>query len=75
MSKSMIFHFQGYTGCTLWRWLLPEFWQAKLLARDWLRQSPMNPTATVCKIQMPMSTWQIVDAAGNVKPAPRDTLP
>jgi hypothetical protein len=79
MTKPLVFVVGAYTGWHLFLSLLPERWQARFVARRWLRTLPHLPDfdATPVLIQLPTGMWRVKDACGRVEPSgePRVRLP
>lgn len=68
--RPLVFVVSTYTGWHKLLWLLPERWQARYIARGWLRDlgyAELPETQTLI-VQLPGSTWRIIDMRANVEP-------
>ncbi len=64
--------FTGYAGKDIWLSLLPERWQARMIARRLLKSLyPGAAPYTIC-VQMPTGSYIIVDQAGHIEPIKGD---
>lgn len=75
MKKTITFAFSGYSGIDVALGILPERWQAKVVAKRLLRDTykGLDLAATRLVVQMPNSAYAVKDERGNVEPAIADS--
>jgi hypothetical protein len=71
MSHTLTRTVEAYTGWHIVFALLPLAWQARLVARAWLRETGMDPRAAVLIVQRHGQSFLILDASGRVGPVAR----
>lgn len=72
--SAVIFRFSGWAGWDFWRRYLPESWQARAAAKKLLRGNDFETGKGRLVVQMPMQSYEVVDAAGHVKPCAHEPL-
>lgn len=76
--KTLAFTFSGYTGWDCLLGLLPKRWQAKAVAKAWiknlgfLKEIPPNTTMT---LNMPFGSFRILDSKGRLEPCRPEYTP
>ena len=78
MNRPLIFYFTGYSGLSVVYSILPERWQARIIAKKWLRSlRPIVPDLTITElvVQMPTASYRVVSLKGAVEPCEKIRIP
>lgn len=69
MDKELTFSFTGFTGLDVLRYLLPETWQAKHVARQLMLKvyKGIDLDKTPLFVRMPYNVYRVIDQKGNVE--------